>query len=428
MRDERGGRARRFIPFSFLLIPFLAVNLFCGVSERWEIRTEAAEQTGEMQSDGFEGELYAKSAVLMDGDSGRILYGKEADLPRPMASTTKIMTCILALENMEEGAVAEVSENAVKQPRVHLGVKKGEKFLVRDLLYSLMLESHNDSAVIIAEHIGGSVKGFASMMNEKAKELDCNDTYFITSNGLDAEDSSGIHSTTAADLAKIMKYCIGESEKAGEFLEITGTKNYSFQDISGKRSFSCNNHNAFLDMMEGAVSGKTGFTGDAGYCYIGAVKRDNRTYIVALLACGWPNNKNYKWSDTRKLMEYGIENYAYRNIWQNPEFSDPIVKNGIPNNGKLRGKRLLKTEVEDLPREWNYLVREDEKVEVEIEIPRSVEAPVEAGEEIGKIVYFLNGKNIGSWKITAAESVEKTDYQWYLSWIIKEYVKINQDK
>ena len=190
-----------------------------------------------------------------------------------------------------------------------------------------MLESHNDSAVAIAEHLAGSVEGFARMMNEKAKDLGCNDTYFITPNGLDAtktitykDGTSEVktHSTTARDLARIMSYCIMESPQKETFLKITRTASHSFQNVklkedgsvtNGSKSYSCNNHNAFLSMMDGALSGKTGFTGNAGYCYVGALERDGRTFVVSLLACGWPNNKTYKWSDTKKLMGYGIDNY-----------------------------------------------------------------------------------------------------------------------
>ena len=160
-----------------------------------------------------ESELYARSAVLMDADSGRILYEKEGQTPLPMASTTKIMTCILALENGAPEDEVEVSDYAASMPDVQLHIRKGEHYALRDLLHSLMLESHNDSAVAIAEHIGGSVEGFADMMNRKAKEIGCENTYFITPNGLDAEKEietadggmqKVMHSTTAADLARIM--------------------------------------------------------------------------------------------------------------------------------------------------------------------------------------------------------------------------------
>lgn len=152
--------------------------------------------------------LYALSAVLMDGENGRVLYGKEAYKGRPNASTTKVMTCILALELAKGDDYVQVSGNAASQPQTRLGMREGQQFYLEDLLYSLMLKSHNDSAVAIAEHIGGSVEGFAEKMNEKAKELGCKDTHFVTPNGLDGEDEGGIHHTTARDLALIMAYAI----------------------------------------------------------------------------------------------------------------------------------------------------------------------------------------------------------------------------
>lgn len=176
-----------------------------------------------------------------------------------MASTTKIMTCILALESSimdSENQIVTVSDQAAAQPKVHLGMVAGERFYLKDLLYSLMLESHNDSGVAIAEAVAGSVEKFADLMNQKARTIGCYSTYFITPNGLDAADSNGIHHTTAEDLARIMRYCIMNSKKQEDFLTITRTETYQFQDVEGKRSFSCYNHNAFLNMMDGALSGK----------------------------------------------------------------------------------------------------------------------------------------------------------------------------
>ena len=189
-------------------------------------------------------QLYALSAVLMDADSGRILFSKNGQEERAMASTTKIMTCILALESGmidSENQIVTVSDQAAAQPKVCLGMVAGERFYLKDLLYSLMLESHNDSAVVIAEAVAGSVEKFADQMNQKARTIGCYSTYFITPNGLDAADSNGIHHTTAEDLARIMRYCIMNSKKQEEFLTITRTKTYHFQDVEGKRSFSCSN-------------------------------------------------------------------------------------------------------------------------------------------------------------------------------------------
>ncbi len=383
----------------------------------------------EADSAGFQGQLYARSAVLIDGESGRVLYGKEEDVQRPMASTTKIMTCIVALEHMKgDMETAEASEYAAGQPKVHLGVRKGEQYYLKDLLYSLMLESHNDSAVIIAEHVGGSVQGFAELMNEKAEELGLTSTYFITPNGLDASDDNGIHSTTAEELALIMRYCILGSEKGGEFLQITQTKSHSFQDISGSRNFTCNNHNAFLSMMEGVVSGKTGFTGDAGYCYVGALQRDGRTFIVALLACGWPNNKNYKWSDTRALMEYGLENYNYCNLWEEQSFPDIPVAEGIPDQGRLSGSSTVEVRIVNAPEEWNCLVREDEQAELTVKCRERLNAPVKEGEAVGEIILTLEGETLEKWELVTADRIEKRDFRWCMRQIAEEYIKMNQEK
>lgn len=363
-------------------------------------------------------QLYARSAALMDADSGRVLFGKEEDVVRPMASTTKIMTCILALENMQENQIVTASAYAAGQPKVRLGVKENEQFYLRDLLYALMLESYNDSAVVIAEGLCGTVEGFVDLMNQKAVELGCEHTYFVTPNGLDGSDERGTHSTTARELALIMRYCIMQSACREDFLEITRTKNYQFTDVGGGRSFSCNNHNAFLDMMEGALSGKTGFTADAGYCYIGALKRDGRTYIVALLACGWPNNKGYKWSDTRKLMEYGLANYEYRDVWKDIELSDIEVEKGIEENDPYESKTKLPVHVEG-KEELRVLLRQDEDVEVQTEVKDLLTAPVKAGMEVGRISYFLEGEEIASYAVVTDKDVDRKELGWALKWITR---------
>lgn len=387
--------------------------VFCLMLSRFVNITALAEENEEAPE-----QLYARSAVLMDADSGRVLFGKEEKEIRPMASTTKIMTCILALENRQEDQIVTASANAAGQPKVRLGVKDQEQFYLRDLLYSLMLESHNDSAVVIAEGIAGTVEEFAGLMNQKAKELGCNDTHFVTPNGLDASDEGGVHATTARDLAVIMRYCITQSPCREEFLEITRTKSYQFANVDGSRNFSCNNHNVFLDMMEGALSGKTGFTADAGYCYVGALTRDNRTFIVALLACGWPNNKGYKWTDTRKLMEYGIANYEYRDVWEDVELPKVKVDGGIeetaPYESRIKIPVCVK-EKEEIP----VLLREDEACEVQTEVEERISAPVKKGEVAGRVRYFLDGEEIASYDVVTEKGVEERDLGWAILWILK---------
>ena len=363
--------------------------------------------------------LHARSAVLIDADSGRVLFEKNGYEKMPMASTTKIMTCIVALEKGELDSVVTASKRAVRQPKVHLGMKEGEQFLLEDLLYSLMLESHNDSAVAIAENIAGSVEDFANLMNQKAKEIGCEKTYFITPNGLDETDSVSTHSTTAAELARIMKYCICESPKKALFLKITQTPNKTFTNIEKTRNFSCANHNAFLGMMDGALSGKTGFTADAGYCYVGALKRGKKMFVVALLACGWPNNKHYKWEDTRKLMRYAIENYEYKQISPENQESFVEVLNGVPGDEKLFGKAFVELGIEN--ETFDILLNKNEKLEVKSNIKQQIQAPINYGTKVGTIDYYLNGNKIKTFNVIVKESVKRKDYKWYFKKISEIY-------
>lgn len=366
--------------------------------------------------------LYAQSAVLMDADTGRILYAKNAEEQRPMASTTKIMTLILALENANPNDIVMISDYAASMPDVQLHLRAGEHYRLGDLLYSMMLESHNDSAVAIAEHVGGTVPGFAALMNAKTRDIGCYATYFITPNGLDAEDDTGVHSTTAADLARILRYCIMQSPKKEEFLKITRTNAYSFSDLEGIRTFTVGNKNAFLHMMEGALTGKTGFTGNAGYCYVGALRQEERTFIVALLACGWPNNRSYKWSDTRKLMNYGLEHFTYRNVWQEPKLPELPVKNGIPDRGNLEEEARIRLRLSSEEPDLKLLLSEGEQVQVETHISQEVTAPVEPGTLLGSVRYLLDGQVVKVYTVEAAEDVEAVTLGWCLEKLWRKYI------
>lgn len=414
------------------------------------------------------GELYAQAAVLMDADSGRVLYDKNGEQVLAMASTTKIMTCILALELADPRETVEISSYASSMPKVKLYVQKGERYLLEDLLYSLMLESHNDAAVAIAEHLGRrylpeqlrekspaeytpeesrqAVEAFAAVMNRKAAELGCGDTWFITPNGLDAtqvltlENGETIekrHSTTARDLASIMCYCIRRSPKSQAFLEITQSPSHSFSLENG-RSFSCVNHNAFLQMMQGAISGKTGFTNQAGYCYVGALERDGRTFVVALLACGWPNNKGYKWSDTRVLMNYGLDNFAYHSLdevaydeseleslpvlrGQTLEIGDTayapvrILERGTAGDYQGQGAG-------DGPEIEGLLLRDGEEIRVECHMERQLQAPVAAGKQVGTIQYIFQDQVYREEHIVTTRAVREIDYRWCFQQIMRYFL------
>ena len=370
-----------------------------------------------------EEKLHALSAVLMDGENGRVLYGKEEYKARPNASTTKVMTCILALEDGRMDDLVTVSAYAASQPKVHMGAKTGEQFYLQDLLYALMLNSDNDAAVMIAEQVGGSVEGFAEKMNLKARELGCDDTYFITPNGLDAENKNGIHSTTAKDLARILRYCIMESPKKAEFLAITQMPAYTFWNYSKTQIYQCTNHNAFLGMMDGALTGKTGFTGNAGYCYVGALQWEGKTLIVSLLACGWPNNRGYKWEDTRKLMTYGLTNYEYRDVFEQKDLGRIAVLNGRQQGTTIDEVATTSLEygsdVEQM--HLSLLLRKDEQITVHYQLPPQLEAPVRKGQQIGVAQYFLGKELLQEYPIYAGEQVDVRDYYWCLEQIGAAY-------
>ena len=400
--------------------------------------------------------LYATAAVLLDADSGRVLYGRNADTPMAMASTTKIMTCIIVLESVSLDETLTVSSYAAGMPQVKLNIRKGETYTVRDLLYSLMLESHNDSAVALAEHVGRqllsgelrekpvceytaeesrqAVAAFAGLMNGKASQLGCVDTWFITPNGLDATEEVLMpdktvrqreHCTTAAELARIMAYCVRGSEKSEDFLTITRTPAYSF--YANGRTFSCVNHNAFLNMMDGALSGKTGFTNKAGYCYVGALESEGRTFIVALLACGWPNNKSYKWSDTRKLMQYGIDNYRFQSFLEKETAFDESRLTSLPVAGgttDVLGETARVCLKLVRPREDSagLLMREDESVDVTCRVKESLTAPVERGMIVGTVEYSVDGTVYRREDIVTADAVEKIDLRWCVVQVLKRFL------
>ena len=354
-----------------------------------------------VRAEGEPGELYARSAVLMDADTGRILFEKNGRDPLPMASTTKIMTLLVTLENADLEGEVTVSAYAASMPDVQLNIREGERYRLRDLCYSLMLESHNDSAVAIAEHVGGSVEGFASMMNQKARDLGCYDTLFITPNGLDAENEYGMHSTTAADLARIMRRCM-ENE---EFLSITREPSWSFGDLDGTRSFTVNNKNAFLNMMEGALTGKTGFTNGAGYCYVGALERDGKRLIAVVLACGWPNHRTWKWSDTQKLMNYGIENYHRETVGR-----DRVDLGTVPvENGQRESVRMS---ADVTVRE--VLLKDGDMFRMEVLAPDRLTAPVEEGELAGTVIYYLNDQIFDLFPVRIEDGSPEIDYPWCL--------------
>lgn len=374
--------------------------------------------------------LYANAAVLIDGSNGRILYGKNEDKVLPMASTTKVMTLIIALEYGNLDDIVTISKYASSQPDVQMDAVTGEQYVLKDLLHAMMMQSYNDVAVAIAEYVADvymneqqqaeivsqrttedskeMVKVFAGLMNEKAKKLGCFNTYFITPNGLDAQDENGIHSTTAYELAKICAYAVSIED----VINICTTRKYSFKEINGKRSINIGTTNRFLDMMNGAVGLKTGFTGNAGYCFAGAVKRDGKIFISVVLGSGWPPNKNYKWVDTKALMNYGINNYFYQKIFVPDEDYERIaVNDGV--------EEYVDTYI---PFSLGMLMSENDGIDIVYVTPDYVRAPVDINEEVGKVNIYLNGNLYTSFPILTKKSVPEKDFWWCLKFVLKEWV------
>ncbi len=336
---------------------------------------------------------YAKSAVLIDGDSGRILYEKSAHNKVSVASTTKIMTCIIVIENGNLGDMVTPSDYAIAMPKVKMHLDSKDKYKLEDLLYAMMLESYNDVAVAVAEHIAVSVEKFAELMNIKAKDIGMKDTNFVTPNGLDAKNQY----STAYDMALLGMYATNNEL----FVKITNTRNYSFVSENGRR-VSVSNKDAFLDKMSDAIGIKTGFTGNAGYCFVGALKNENKKLISCVLACGWPPNKGYKWNDTLSLMKYG-ENYNYKEIVdiQN-DFVKYDVRNGVEN--------ILNTYTNE---KFGLLLKNDDKVDKKIVISKK-NAPIFKNEVVGYENIYVNNIKIKAIEIKAKHNIKKYEFKYCL--------------
>lgn len=341
--------------------------------------------------------IYSKGSILIEKDSKRILYEKNGQEPLPMASTTKIMTCIVALENANLDDIVIVSNLAAKAPKVKLGLHQGEKQRLGDLLYSLMLESHNDTAVAIAEHVGGSVEGFCQMMTEKAKEIGAEGANFETPNGLDGPN----HHASAYDMAVIAAYAIDNPK----FIEITNTPSIHIptKEVEGSKPHDLQNKNRFLSSYQGAIGIKTGFTSKAGHCFVGAVDKENMQLVGVALGAGWDSNgKSRKYTDVIKLMNYGFNNYDKYKVLDEEDCSKQVAV----EKGKEEIVELYGNEKIILP-----LTKEEvEKVQLKVTLPETIIAPVEEGQVIGRIDVVCDNVVLGSSELMAAKAIDKATW------------------
>ncbi len=341
-----------------------------------------------------EPKVAAQAAVLMDMDNGRVLWGKNQYEPMSMASTTKIMTAIIALERGNPNDTVTVSKNAALAPPVKMHLKEGEQLKLEDLLLAMMLQSYNDSAVAVAEHICGSVEEFCEAMNLKAGEIGCRDTFFETPNGLD----KGNHHSTAYDMALITRYALENDD----FVRLVNTPSAQFK--SSRASYSFVNKDRLLREYEGALGVKTGFTNKAGQCFAGAAKRGDEGYVSVVLASGWGSaGKEQKWIDTKRILDYGFDNYSFKEI----------ISEGKPV-GKAIVERGEKNGVELACRDFARLaVGENEEIVYKAEYPQSIKAPVKKGQRIGTYRAYIGKECVAESAIVCCDNVEKMGLRAY---------------
>ena len=408
--------------FSFIIINIIFANIFVvyaddeneDVTENdvndisgeitEQILKQTTKQTAASVSD--EPSLNSRIAVAYDRKSGNVIWGKQENKRTAMASTTKIMTAIVLLENSDLNQTITVSAKAAGTGGSRLGLKKNDKISMNDLLYGLMLVSGNDAAVAIAEHVGGSVEGFAELMNAKAKELGLENTHYVTPHGLDNPE----HYTTAYELAKLADYAL----KNDTFAKVVNTKNYTVTINGYPKNIS--NTNELLGYLDGVNGVKTGFTNNAGRCLVTSVNRNNFEIITVVLQA---DTKKFRTADSIKLIEYVYKNYELLNI---KEIVDEkfvkwceINKNRITiNKCKNNNMNLY---ISNLKNDIIPVKKEDiDEVDIEINNLFYFEAPVEKDTIIGSLKVVLEGEIIDVIEVKNSNIVEKKD--------VLDYIKI----
>lgn len=358
-----------------------------------------------------EPKVEAQSAILMDQKTGRVLWEKNSKQELAMASTTKIMTAIVALENADINDIVKVSRRAAISPQVKMNLSKDEEIKLEYLLYALMLQSFNDSAVAIAEHISGSVEEFCTLMTQKAKEIGAVNTCFETPSGLDGEN----HYSTSYDMALITKYALENDE----FVRIINTSDVNV--TSNKKSYTLVNKNRLLREVEGAKGVKTGFTGKAGHCFVGAVERDGMELISVVLASGWGNKgKNQKWVDTKQIMSYGFKEFKYQDIIT----LNDLAGNIIIDRSKTPSVDVCFSEGLTLPLSDS----EFETLEIVIEIPTQVLAPVEVGQTLGVAKIYIENEIEKEIDLIATESATRHDLKTSIEKILNNWLSISTNE
>ena len=331
--------------------------------------------------------MSAECAVLIDADTGNIIYEKNANKKRSMASTTKIMTAIVALESYQKSNEVSISPEAVGVEGSSIYLREGEVLTMEQLLYALLLESANDAAVAIAVAAAGSVEDFASIMNQKANELGLKSTSFQNPHGLDNEN----HYTTAYELALIAKYALNIKS----FREIVSTYKKTIPMPEGGTRVLIN-HNKMLRLYDGAIGVKTGFTKKSGRCLVSAAERDGLTLIAVTL------NAPDDWNDHTELLDYGFSKYKRVILVEKEGFAV-----NVPVIGGCDSTLLAVNESEislTLP-------TDSDEPTLYKEYPKFLYAPIKEGDIIGKIYCKIGNEIVAESEIKAAYSIEMQTYK-----------------
>lgn len=358
--------------------------------------------------------INARSCIVLDRLSKKTLYGKNEKTKAKMASTTKIMTAIIVIENCDLSKTIDVSKKAASTGGSRLGLKTGDKITIHDLLYGLLLCSGNDAAVALAETAGGSIQGFSELMNSKAQQLGLKNTHFESPHGLDSDK----HYTTAYELALLTDYAL----KNSTFAQIVGTKNYPVT-INGYPK-NLNNTNELLGYLDGVYGVKTGFTNGANRCLVTACKRNNMDIICVVLGC---DTKKFRTTDSIKLIEYVFKNFEYVDIndilnkefttWKNKNQDYFNINKGILSNMEIKHSYL---EVPIIPIKKSDI----ESIKVNIYATKNFEAPLYENTVLGTIEITSNDNFILDCDILANNTIKKKNFSDYLLVFFKNYSNI----
>lgn len=358
--------------------------------------------------------INSRAYVVIDRNSNTVIVGKNEYQKKKMASTTKIMTAIVVIENVDLKDIVNISKKAAGTGGSRLGLKTDDKISVHDLLYGLLLCSGNDAAVALAEYTAGSIYDFSILMNEKAQSLNLKNTHFVTPHGLDSDD----HYTTAYELAILSNYALQNST----FSQIVGTKNYTIT-INGY-SKSLSNTNELLGNLNGVYGIKTGFTNGANRCLVTACKRNDLDIICVVLGA---DTKKFRTQDSIKLIEYTFSNFELVDIqtimeksfknWKNENENSFFINKGTYNNIELS---ISTIDTPILPIQKNSI----SDLKTVISCNKNLQAPIYSNTNIGSIKVYCNEQQILSCSIVVTRTIEKKNSFDYFYYILKNYPEI----